>query len=184
MRRKFLATKENLADRINEMAKESGRTVFSVVNEALEAFIRTNEWGKDLSTIMDDAKILEIAKNSGMVMVPESLHERFMESTPMDAKIKECWRSSGVVFGKYLDVNGIKDFKKIERILKEVIGGNPDISISDERLVCISPRLGGGRTESMAVFLEGIISSMGLKVNSKEVSKGIIVIKFKREGGP
>ncbi len=181
MRRKFLATKESLADKINELAKESGRTAFSVVNEALAAFIRANEWGKDLATIMDDAKILEIAKNSGMVMVPESLHERLMEFTPMDAKMEECWRSSGVVFGKYLDVNGINDFKKIERILKEVIGGNPDISISGERLVCISPRLGEGRTEAVAVFLEGVMNSIGLKVDSKEISKGIILIKFKRE---
>jgi hypothetical protein len=184
LKRKFLAAKENLADKINEIAKEHGRTVFSIVNEALGAFISANEWGKDLTTIIEDARILEIARNSGMVLMPEPLHERLMESASFDSKMKEYWRSSGVVFGKYLDLNGIKDLKKVERVLKEVVGVNPDISISSERLVCISPRLGEKRSEAVAVFLEGVMSSMGLEIASREVSKGIIVLKFKRESEP
>ncbi|MEM3366548.1 MAG: hypothetical protein QXM93_09045 [Candidatus Methanomethyliaceae archaeon] len=182
MGRKFLAAQENLADRINEIAKEHGRTVFSIVNEALSAFIRANEWGKDLTTIIEDAKILEIARNSGMVLIPEPLHERLMESTSFDSKMKDYWRSSGIVFGRYLDLNNIRDLKKVERILREVVGVNPDISISNERLVCISPRLGEKRSEAVAIFLEGVMNSMGLGIASREVSKGIIVLKFKQEG--
>lgn len=182
MRRKFLAAKDNLADKINEIAKERGRTVFSIVNEALGAFIRANEWGKDLTTIIEDAKILEMAKNSGMTLIPESLHERLMESTSFDTKMKDYWRSSGIVFGKYLEINNINDPRRVERILKEVVGVNPDISISKDRLVCISPRLGEKRSEAVAIFLEGVMSSMGLQISSRDVSKGIIVLKFKQEG--
>ncbi|MDH5810989.1 MAG: hypothetical protein QXP73_02315 [Candidatus Methanomethylicaceae archaeon] len=182
MGRKFLAAQENLADRINEIAKERGRTVFSIVNEALSAFIRANEWGKDLTTIIEDAKILEIARNSGMVLIPEPLHERLMESTSFDSKMKDYWRSSGIVFGRYLELNNIRDLKKVERILREVVGVNPDISISNERLVCISPRLGEKRSEAVAIFLEGVMNSMGFGIASREVSKGIIVLKFKQEG--
>ncbi|MCX8182021.1 MAG: ribbon-helix-helix domain-containing protein [Candidatus Methanomethyliaceae archaeon] len=181
MGRKFLAAKENLAEKINEIAKERGRTVFSIVNETLSAFISANEWGRDLTTLMEDAKILEIAKNSGMVLIPEPLHEYLMESTPFDSKMKEYWRSSGIVFGRYLDLNNIKDLKKVERILKEVVGINPDISISNERLVCISPRLGEKRSETVAIFLEGVMNGMGFRVASREVSKGIIILKFKQE---
>jgi len=181
LRRRFLAAKENLADQINEIAKERGRTVFSIVNEALGAFIKADEWGKDLTTIIEDARVLEIARNSGLVLIPEPLHERLLESSQFDSKMKEYWRSSGIVFGRYLDLNNIKDLKKVERVLKEVVGVNPDISISDDRLVCISPRLGEKRTEAVAIFLEGVMSSMGWEVTSKEVSKGIIVLKFKQE---
>ncbi|MGQ9760208.1 MAG: hypothetical protein ACUVQ5_06570 [Candidatus Methanomethylicaceae archaeon] len=181
LKRKFLAAQKNLAEKINELAKKSGRTVFSVVNEALGAFIKASELGKDLTTIMDDAKILEIAKNSGMVLVPEGLHETLMELNSRDAKMDDYWKSSGIVFGKYLDVNGIREYKKIERTLKEVIGGNPDLSISEKRVVCISPRFSESRTEGVATFLEGVMSAMGFKVDSKEISRGIIIIKFKTE---
>lgn len=181
LKRKFLAAKENLAEKINEIAKKSGRTVFSVVNEALSAFIKANELGKDLATIMEESKILEIAKNSGMILVPEGLHEHLTGLSSRDPKTDSYWKSSGIVFGKYLVVNGIREYKRIEKALKEVIGGNPDLSVSEERVICISPRLSENRTEGVATFLEGVMTTIGFKVDSKEISKGIIIIKFKTE---
>ena len=183
LKRKFLAAKENVAERVNEIAKESGRTVFSIVNEALSAFIIAKEAGKTLPSIIEEGKNAQLARNAGMILVPEASYDSLLESCAITPRIYDGWRTAGMVFGKYLYVKEIhEDTKSVETALKEVIGGNPDITLSEERLVCISPRLGEKQTEAVSAFLEGLLHSLNLTVTAKEVSKGIIIINFKQEG--
>jgi hypothetical protein len=183
LKRKFLAAKENVADGVNEIAKESGRTVFSIVNEALSAFITAKEAGRSLPSIIEEGKNAQIARNAGMILVPEASYDSLLESCSITPRIYDGWRTAGTVFGKYLYVNEIhEDTKSVETAIKAVIGGNPDITFSEERLICISPRFGEKQTEAVAAFLEGLLRSLNLTVTAKEISKGIIIITSKQEG--
>lgn|GEM_PF-1228589 len=183
LKRKFLAARENVADKVNEIAKESGRTVFSIVNEALSAFIAAKEAGRTLLSIIEEGKNAQLARNAGMILVPEASYDSLLESCAIVPRIYDGWKSAGTVFGKYLYVNEIhEDTESVETALKEVIGGNPDVAFSKEKLVCISPRLGVKQTEAVSAFLEGLLQSLNLTVTAKEVSKGIIIITFKQEG--
>jgi len=181
MRRKFLAARHDLAQRVNESSKSSGRTVFSIVNEALSAFLEAEESGRSLSSVMDEQKMIHSAKNSGMILVPETCWERLLESSHDCQAVYEGWRASGAVFGRYLRVSGLsEDPRKVEAALRTVAGGIPDITIQRDRLLFISPRLGERQTEAVAAFLEGVLAGLDLGVTGKEVSKGIVVIGLKR----
>lgn len=183
MKRKFLAAKENVADKVNEIAKESGRTVFSIVNEALSAFVIAKEAGRSLPSIIEEGKNAQLARNAGMILVPEASYDILLESCAITPRVYDGWKTAGAVFGKYLYVNEIhEDTRSVETALKEVIGGNPDIAFTEEKVVCISPRMVEKQTEAVSAFLEGLLHSLNLTVTAKEISKGIIIITFKREG--
>ncbi|MDH5806257.1 MAG: hypothetical protein QXW62_00885 [Candidatus Methanomethylicaceae archaeon] len=180
MARKFLTAKADLVEKINEIAKKEGRTIFSIVNEALEAFLIAYEKNTTLFNIIEELKIIETAKNAGMIFVPENFHEYLISYISLDRNICKSWRESGYVFGKHLEANNIKEPKHIERAIKYVIGENSEIIFSENKIVCICPKMGERRTEEIAEFLEGLVESYGFIVVTKEVSKGIIIIRIKK----
>ncbi len=176
MKRKFVAARADLVEKISELAKKSGRTMFSILNEALDAFIKAKEKNKDLSTILEEKNIIEIARNAGMIFVPEAIYNNIMENN----NLENYWKSSGQLFGKYLEINGFKELKSIEKAIKEIIGEDIDISISSNRITCICPRLMENRLRDIASFLEGVMANFGFNIIKKEISKGIIIIRMRK----
>lgn len=178
--RRFLTARANLVEKIDDIAKKEGRTMFSIVNEALEAFLIAYEKNRTLFNIIEELKIIETAKNAGMIFVPENFHEYLISYISFDRNICKSWREAGYIFGKHLEVNNIKEPKNMERAIKYVIGENSEIIFSENKMVCICPKMSERRSEEVAEFLEGLMESFGFTVITKEVSKGIIVIRVKK----
>ncbi|MCQ5336600.1 MAG: hypothetical protein NO475_00185 [Candidatus Methanomethylicia archaeon] len=176
MKRKFVAARADLVEKISELAKKSGRTMFSILNEALDAFIKAKEKNKDLYTILEEMSVIEIARNAGMIFVPEAIYNIIMENN----NIENYWKNSGQLFGKYLEINGFKELKNIEKAIKEIIGEDIDISISSNKIICICPRLMENRLRDIASFLEGVMVNFGFNIIKKEISKGIVIIRMKK----
>lgn len=181
MARRFITAKAELVEKIDEIAKKDGRTIFSIVNEALEAFLMAYERSRTLSNIMKELKIVETAKNAGMMLVPEDFHEQLISRISFDQSMYKSWREAGYIFGKHLEVNDINEPKDVERAIKYVIGEGSEIVFSENKVVCICPKMSEKRTEEVAEFLEGLMESSGFVILKKEISKGIIVIRVKRE---
>lgn len=179
--RKFLTAKAELVEKVNEVAKKDGRTIFSIVNEALEAFLLAYEKKKSLCEVMEELKTIEIARNTGMVFVPEEFHENVINRVSLSENDYKAWNEVGRIFGRYLEVNNMKGLKNIERAIKYLIGGVSEISFSESRVVCICPKISEQRSKELAEFLEGLIESLGFTISSKEISRGIIVIKLKKQ---
>ncbi|MCS7097906.1 MAG: hypothetical protein NZ922_02880 [Candidatus Methanomethyliaceae archaeon] len=179
--RKFLTAKAELVEKVNDVAKKDGRTIFSIVNEALEEFLMANEKNKSLYEVIEELKTIEIAKNAGMVFVPEEFHENVINRTSLGKNDYKSWNEAGRIFGKYLEVNNMKELKNIERVIKYLIGGVSEILFSENRVVCICPKMSEQRSEELAEFLEGLIESLGFIISSKEISRGIIIIKIKKQ---
>ncbi|RZN57835.1 MAG: hypothetical protein DSO09_05400 [Candidatus Methanomethylicota archaeon] len=176
MKRKFVAARADLVEKISELAKKSGRTMFSILNEALDAFIKAKEKNKDLYTILEEMSVIEIARNAGMIFVPEAIYNIIMENN----NIENYWKNSGQLFGKYLEINGFKELKNIEKAIKEIVGEDIDISISSNKIICICPRLMENRLRDIASFLEGVMVNFGFNIIKKEISKGIVIIRMKK----
>jgi predicted transcriptional regulator len=176
LKRKFVAARADLVEKISELAKKSGRTMFSILNEALDAFIKAKEKNKDLYTILEEMSVIEIARNAGMIFVPEAIYNIIMENN----NIENYWKNSGQLFGKYLEINGFKELKNIEKAIKEIIGEDIDISISSNKIICICPRLMENRLRDIASFLEGVMVNFGFNIIKKEISKGIVIIRMKK----
>jgi len=176
LKRKFVAARADLVEKISELAKKSGRTMFSILNEALDAFIKAKEKNKDLYTILEEMNVIEIARNAGMIFVPEAIYNIIMENN----NIENYWKNSGQLFGKYLEINGFKELKNIEKAIKEIIGEDIDISISSNKIICICPRLMENRLRDIASFLEGVMVNCGFNIIKKEISKGIVIIRMKK----
>jgi predicted transcriptional regulator len=176
LKRKFVAARADLVEKISELAKKSGRTMFSILNEALDAFIKAKEKNKDLYTILEEMSVIEIARNAGMIFVPEAIYNIIMENN----NIENYWKNSGQLFGKYLEINGFKELKNIEKAIKEIVGEDIDISISSNKIICICPRLMENRLRDIASFLEGVMVNFGFNIIKKEISKGIVIIRMKK----
>ncbi|MCC6013245.1 MAG: hypothetical protein LM593_02655 [Candidatus Verstraetearchaeota archaeon] len=178
MKRKFVAARADLVEKISELAKKSGRTMFSILNEALDAFIKAKEKNKDLYSVLEEVSIIEIARSAGMIFVPEVAYDSIIGNN----NFEDYWKNSGQLFGKYLEINGFKELKDIEKAIKEIIGEDIDITISNNKIVCICPRLMESRLRDIASFLEGVITNFGFNVLGKEISKGIVVMRIKKGG--
>jgi hypothetical protein len=178
LKRKFVAARADLVEKISELAKKSGRTMFSILNEALDAFIKAKEKNKDLYSVLEEVSIIEIARSAGMIFVPEVAYDSIIGNN----NFEDYWKNSGQLFGKYLEINGFKELKDIEKAIKEIIGEDIDITISNNKIVCICPRLMESRLRDIASFLEGVITNFGFNVLGKEISKGIVVMRIKKGG--
>jgi hypothetical protein len=178
LKRKFVAARADLVEKISELAKKSGRTMFSILNEALDAFIKAKEKNKDLYSVLEEVSIIEIARSAGMIFVPEVAYDSIIGNN----NFEDYWKNSGQLFGKYLEINGFKELKDIEKAIKEIIGEDIDITISNNKIVCICPRLMESRLREIASFLEGVITNFGFNVLGKEISKGIVVMRIKKGG--
>ncbi|MEM2969623.1 MAG: hypothetical protein QXR63_01650, partial [Candidatus Bathyarchaeia archaeon] len=179
MKRKLLAARLDLADKISEISSRKG-TLYDYVNDILEQAIRAEEIGLSLKTVLDDRWTVKAMKDAGFILVPEKLlydlaevaYKRFgREKTTM------LWYETGQWYGHYYG-----DLRKFEAAIKNCFWDVSEFKILEEKetavLTCLSSKFSATYTELFSKFLEGALNALGLSLSQCEVSKGIINLKF------
>jgi hypothetical protein len=185
--KKLIAAQSNLVQKIARIAKIKGITVYSFVNEIMEQAIQAEEIGRSLKEVVELHKLTEIEKQTGAVLIPrEILNILIQKVFEEDSKsLTDMFYKTGEWLGKYCKVrfSGENQLRAIEKMVKSMFGEITRFGItkkSDEILVqCIGSRIPNSYTTLLSTFIEGIMHTFEYSTIKKDMSKGIISLKFR-----
>lgn len=183
----MLAADEELANRIVEMARRRGATVFQTVNLILEQALRVEEMGISLREVVDKRWMLERARGLGLVLAPERLLYEMVDLAYTRARKKssKMWFEVGCWYGEYFS-DKEEPLRALEEVMELLTFGNSHYSLKEEgdhiSLSLVGDRFTEGYTEALSLFLEGVFNALGYEASSKEVSRGVIHYRFSRGG--
>jgi len=189
-RRKMLAAREDLADKLGKMASSKGFTIFGMVNNLLELAVSVETMGISLDEAVDNYRIIKAVKNASFTLVLESLLYDTTEIAYQKAKEKTLttWFDAGVWVGRQYITRGVEDpFTALKRDLKAFSWNIPEFTMEKtEKEVSIrvlSPRFSESYTLLFNRFLEGILEAFGYGVTYKEVGRGNIRLEAAKKDG-
>jgi hypothetical protein len=121
-RRKMLAAEDAIANRVTELAKRRGLTVFQTVNDMLEQALRVEEVGIPLREVVDKRGLLEKAREMGFTFTSERLLYEMVELTNSRSRKQVCemWLDAGRWYGKYFksrSKDGVGEFRDAMELL-------------------------------------------------------------------
>lgn len=190
MKRKMLAAREDLVNKVSEIAGRGGFTLYGIVNDTLELLIKADKMGISLMEVVDKYEILKSARENGFILGMEGLWYEMVELAYEKAKVKtlKSWFNSGVWLAKRYMTSGIKDaFASFKRDLEAFTWNASEFSMDEAgeevSVRVISPRFPESYTILFASFLEGALVTFGYKIVNKEVYRGNIRLEAVREGG-
>jgi len=188
--KKLMAVRGDLAERVIGIANRKGRTVYSFVNEVIEQAIEADYMDSSLKNIVEFHKLLKVEKESGAVITAKDNLLFLIEKLyPLEKEaLLERWYASGRWYGKYLQIKFLDGGKlgMLERLLDACTWDSSEIQLREngESLVlnCVSLWSSKEYTELASKFLEGIIHVLGYETVKNDVSKGLIVLEFRKKG--
>jgi len=189
VKRKTLVAREDLVDRLSEVAKQRGYSLYAIVNEVLELAVKAEETGVDLKRVVEERNILEAAREGGFILGLESLWYEMAELAYEKAKSRalKSWFEAGVWLAKRYATSGVEDaFAAFKKDLEAFTWNAPEFAIEKMEgkvsVRIISPRFTESYTVLLTSFLEGALEAFGYKIASKEVSRGAIRLEALQGG--
>jgi hypothetical protein len=188
VKRKTFVAREDLIDRLSEIAKRRGYSLFAMVNEIFELAIKAEEMGVNLREIIEGRNILRAAREAGFILGPESLWYEMANISyeKVRNQVLKSWFEAGVWLAKRYASSRVDDsFTAFKRDLEAFTWNIPEFTM--ERLGgkvsvrIISPRFTEPYTILFASFLEGALSAFGYRTTYKEIFTGNIRLEASRE---
>lgn len=189
VRRKTFAARKDLMDRMNEVAKQRGLSLYGFVNEVFELAVQAEELGVNLRSLIEGRELLKAARAAGFILGLESLQYEMAELAYKKAKGKalKSWFEAGAWLAKRYVSSEVEDpFLAFKGDLEAFTWNASELDIDraeDEISIrVISPRFPESYTFLFAAFLEGALEALGYKTASKDVSRGTIRLRARKEG--
>ncbi len=184
--RRVLAAREPLVKKISSIAKAKNRTLYGLTNEILEQAIRANELGEDLQDIINNYRIIKMAKENRSVLVPERIWYLILDKAlEKNADLfKETFYDSGLWYGKYFSTvsSEAASPEGIGDLFKTIFWNTSSLEITQKEdlttLTCVEPNFTKSHTEFLSTVFEGIMHSLGYQTNEKKVSRGLLMLTF------
>ncbi len=190
MGRKFLAAREDLVEKIKNLAKRKNLTLYALINDALEQILKAEEAGKTLPEIVEDYQTLKMVKEAGFILTPSNFLYGVIEKAfkDDDKTLTKIWSENGEWFGKYCKTifPNENPQKLLEKVISTVFWDLSDCTVTTkengELLVrCVGAGYSTSRTILLASFILGLMQAYNYQNLKKEVSKGILSLTFKKE---
>ncbi|MCW4016414.1 MAG: hypothetical protein NWF06_08600 [Candidatus Bathyarchaeota archaeon] len=183
-RRKSFAAREDLLDRMNNIAKDNDISLYSFVNEVFELTLRANELGVNTHVLLDSRELLKDAKEKGYTLGLESLWYEMTEIAYDKSKKRslQTWFDAGVWLAKrYVTGTTNSPFEEFQKDLRDFTWNVPELELKTEAnnvsVRIVSPRLPESYTYLFSSFLEGALETFGYQIDKKEVARGIICLQ-------
>ncbi len=184
--RKMLAADEEIANKIVEIAKRRGSTVYGTLNEILEQALRADGMGLNLNYVIENREKMEKAKGMGFTFAIEKLLYEVVELAHEKAgeELGEIWLETGKWYGRYFADKGDDPIESFREALELLCLGNPVTSIEKQdggRLVvsCVGELYTEGFTEMYGLFIRGAMETFGWEHVETENGRGMIRLTFK-----
>jgi hypothetical protein len=189
-KRKTFVTREDLINRLSEIAKERGHSLYETVNEIFELAISSHDLGLALKRIVDERHLVEMARQSGFTLGLESLWYE-MADLSYDAKkrqVMKSWFDAGVWFAKRYTTSNVSDpMANFSRDLALFTWNTPEFRIDRTRMDVsvriMSPRFSVSYTYLFASFIEGALQTFGYNIVTSDIKQGTIRLNGVKEAG-
>ena len=188
VKRKTFVAREDLLNRLCEVAKERGCSLYELVNEIFELAIASQDLGLNLKRVVDSRQRLEDARGLGFVLGLENLWYDMADLAYEKGKRQalKSWFDAGVWFATRYITNGVEapldafkgDLSAFTWNAPEFVLENTGNKVS---VRITSPRFTESYTVLFATFLEGAMKAFGYKIAGKDVSRGVIRLEALRE---
>ena len=172
---------------MNKIAKENDLSLYGFVNQVFALTLRANELGVNLSTLVDSRELLKAAKENGFTLGLERLWYEMAELTYAKSKEEslKSWFDTGVWFAKrYVTGETDEPFEAFKNDLQNFIWNIPELKLNKKAdavaVRIVSPRFTEAYTYLFTSFIEGALEAFGYKIDSKEISRGIIRLEAVR----
>jgi hypothetical protein len=189
-RRKMLAARDDLADKVSDIAASKGFTLFHMLNNMLELTIKANELGTTLDEAVDTFVTMRSIKEASFTLILESLLYETAEVAYGKSKEKtlKIWYDAGSWVAQQYITKGIQDpFKVLARDLGTFGWNIPEFTVEKNQktvfLRVLSPRFSDVYTLLFTQFLEGILVAFGYQISNREVGKGNIRLEATMNDG-
>jgi hypothetical protein len=189
VKRKTLVAREDLVDRLSEVAKQRGYSLYAMVNEVLELAVKAEETGVDLKRVVEERDILEAAREAGFILGLESLWYEMAELAYEKARSRalKSWFEAGVWLAKRYATGEVEDafaaFKKdLEAFTWNALEFTIEKAGEKVSVRIISPRFTESYTVLFTSLLEGALDAFGYKIANKEISRGAIRLEALQGG--
>lgn len=186
MSRRFLAAKEELVKKLSNIAKAKNKTLYGLTNEILEQAIHANDLGEELPEIINNYRIIKMARENSSVLIPEKIWYLTLEKAfdKNDHSFKETFYDSGLWYGKYFStvLTDIDSLKGIKSALKTIFWNASSLEVAQNGdkiiLRCIEPNFTDSHTQFLSTMLEGIMHSLGYFTDGKKITRGLVMLTF------
>ena len=185
-RRKMLAAQEDIANKIVEIANRKDMTVYQTVNDILEQALRADGMGLVLKEVIDRRWMLERAREVGFTFAVERLLYEVVDTAYGHARnqLSQMWLEMGGWYGKYFANKRDDGLVAFGEAMELLTLGTSEFSIEEARagvsVTCVGEGFTPGFTEVFSLFIEGALEALGYARAAKEVSRGIIRLKFEK----
>jgi len=188
----MLAAREDLVNKVLEIAGRKNVKLYGMINDVLELVIRAESMGLSLEETVSQYGIVKAAKDAGFVPAVESLWYDVIEKVfQVDRSwVTKKWYETGQWYGKYYSSKLPQDpLAAFKRDLSSLTWNVSEFSIVEDRdggevlVRCVSPRFPLSYTTLFSVFLEGALNTFGYECEKRGVSKGIIRMVFRKSRG-
>jgi len=182
----MLAAQEDIANRIVELAQRKDMTVYQTVNDILEQALRVEELGMSLRQVVDERWMLERAQETGFTFTIEQLLYKTVDEAYESDKKKyiQIWREMGHWYGKYYQAKHEQPLNAFREALELFTLGTSEYTLEnsnrDLTFSFIGEKLTPGYIDLFSVFIEELLITLGYKLKSKEINRGIIKLEMSR----
>ena len=186
-----MAAREDLVEKIKNLAKKKNLTLYALFNETLEQVLKVEETEKTLTEIVDEYKTFKMVKEAGFILTPSNFIYSILEKTFKDEEknLTKIWFENGEWFGKYCKTMfPNKNHQKfLEKILNTIFWDLSDCTINKNNdeisIKCVSSRYTFSYTHLLVSFILGMMKPYNYQLTKKDVSRGIVALTFKKEKG-
>jgi hypothetical protein len=189
VKRKTFVAREDLLDRLVEIAKDRGCSLYEFVNGIFELAIVSDDLGLNLKRVVDSRQRLEDARGLGFVLGLENLWYDMADLAYKKGRQSalKSWFDAGVWLAtRYVTGEMEAPLEAFTQDLVAFTWNAPEFALEqDGKKVLVrltSPRFTEAYTFLFASFLEGALETFGYKTVSKSVSRGVIRLETFREG--
>ena len=186
--RKTFAAREDLLNRISELARERGYTIYDMVNEALEFAIRAYEEGSSPLKALEALEELKAMKRYGFLPCPERLWREMVEVVFKRSREEalRLWLEAGEWLARLYETSHRED--PLGRLLEDLRRFTWRAELEVEReggrasIRATGPALTEAHATLFAALLEGALRALGYVVVSKEARTGLVRLMATRGG--
>ncbi len=188
--RKTVAVDKELAEKLSDVAKKEGKTIFSFINDLIKSAIDASEIKESFIDILEMHRSFNLARDVGFTLTPLKL-ENFalslvFEDEGKKEKLINQWYNWGSWLGNYVKARFPgEEFQYIIKISKTIFISGEVFEFENSKSNSVTIRIYGNvmgeeRTTLIAKAFEGIFHEFGFKTELKDVSRGICRLQLNK----
>lgn len=186
--RKSLFARRDLVDRLMTIANEKSTSLYSLVNDVFESYIKLEELGISIQSVLEKLLFYDRIRRAGCVLIPGELWKRALREVYEKSveSYASAWLSVGARLGKYYKNLNVKDplntlTKDLENALNWL--GEVSVRVSDSRvdLVIAGPELTGNLVKLVLELLKGALGEFGYSFLEAVEAAGVVKAVFEKK---